>query len=192
MLSRRTIWQLSTILALALLLTVPGVSEDDPYSDPIKLDVSLPDDDINLNADDFLMEPDLTLDLSIETDMPESPGPENVTTEASDEVNGENDIPKSLTLGVKETQKLKSKNRTFKSSKPAIATVDQKGVITARKKGTAKITVMSGKKTLGTCKVTVVAAPKKVGLDIDAAVLGAGETLALTPTIPQNSHAGFT
>lgn len=192
MLSRRTIRQLSTILALALLLTVPGVSEDDPYSDPIKLDVSLPDDDINLNADDFLMEPDLTLDLSIETDMPESPGPENVTTKASDEVNGENDIPKSLTLGVKETRKLKSKNRTFKSSKPAIATVDQKGVITARKKGTAKITVMSGKKTLGTCKVTVVAAPKKVGLDIDAAVLGAGETLALTPTIPQNSHAGFT
>lgn len=43
---------------------------------------------------------------------------------------------------------------TFKSSKKSVATVNSKGKITAKKKGTATITVTSGKKKV-TCKVTV-------------------------------------
>ena len=43
---------------------------------------------------------------------------------------------------------------TYKSSNKKVATVSKKGVITAKKKGTAKITVKSGKKSY-TVKVTV-------------------------------------
>lgn len=75
-----------------------------------------------------------------------------------------------LTLGVKETYTLKAKaninpNGTkykFSSSDSSVATVSSKGVITAKKTGTAKIycTITNGVKTY--CKVTVKKAPSKV------------------------------
>lgn len=43
---------------------------------------------------------------------------------------------------------------TYRSSNKKVATVSSKGVVTAKKKGTAKITVRSGKKSY-TVKVTV-------------------------------------
>lgn len=43
---------------------------------------------------------------------------------------------------------------TYKSSNAAVVTVNAKGQVTAKKKGTAVITVKSGKKSV-TCKVTV-------------------------------------
>ena len=59
-----------------------------------------------------------------------------------------------VTLGVKKKLTLKPAilpvttldALTFKSSKPSVASVSANGVITALKKGTAKITVKSGKK----------------------------------------------
>ena len=75
-------------------------------------------------------------------------------------------VPTELQLGVKETYALSTKklgkNLSFKSSKEKVATVDKKGVITAKKTGTATITCYSGKKKVTTCVVTVVPAPKKV------------------------------
>ena len=71
-------------------------------------------------------------------------------------------LPKSVSLkkGKKTTLKpvltpLTSQEKiTFTSSDKKVATVDSKGVITAKKKGTAKITVKSGSKKV-TVKVTV-------------------------------------
>lgn len=76
----------------------------------------------------------------------------------------------SLTLGVKESFTLTktlpkntaSNKITYTSSKPSVATVSEKGVITAKKAGTAKITVktFNGKKY--TCTVTVKKAPTSI------------------------------
>ena len=70
--------------------------------------------------------------------------------------------PSRLSLKVKKTYKLKISRTplttvekiTYKSSNSKIASVNSKGVITARKKGTATITILSGKKK-ATVKVTV-------------------------------------
>lgn len=101
-------------------------------------------------------------------------------------------IPKALTLGIRETYALKARKATYKSSKPAIASVSKAGVITAKKKGSAVITVKSGSKTVGTCTVTVVAAPSKVKLPIKSATLGVKEALTIVPVISGGSHASFT
>ncbi|MCR5797165.1 MAG: Ig-like domain-containing protein [Eubacterium sp.] len=75
-----------------------------------------------------------------------------------------------ITVGKKKTVKIKNKVKkakyTFKSSKKKVATVNKKGVVKAKKAGTAKITVtekLNGKKRkLGKVKVTVKKKSKKV------------------------------
>ena len=71
-------------------------------------------------------------------------------------------VPKKLTLKRKKSKTLKpvltpknsTQKITFKSSNKKVATVNAKGKITAKKKGTAVITVKSGKIT-AKCKVKV-------------------------------------
>lgn len=78
-----------------------------------------------------------------------------------------------VTLGVKETFALKpvlpagATNITFvyASSSAKVAPVSADGVITAKKKGTATITVTASTGETFTCKVTVVKAPKKITLN---------------------------
>ena len=70
---------------------------------------------------------------------------------------------KKVTLVVGNKTKLKLKNNKKKvkwsSSKRTVAIVSSKGVVTAKKKGTATITAKAGKKKY-TCKVTVKAKKK--------------------------------
>ena len=175
------------VLGLTLAYFLPATAEGVGDSSSIELsDVVLEDSFVRIEDDAFI-EPDLTLDLSLEDDAPYIPA-----LEAIDETIEANGLPKSLILGIKETYALNVKKATFKSSRSSIASVDKKGVITAKKKGTTKITVKSGKKTVGTCKVTVVAAPKKVELGLSAVQLGVKEKLQLNPTITEGSHASFT
>lgn len=72
---------------------------------------------------------------------------------------------KKVTLAVATSTTLKVKGTTasvkWSSSKKSVATVDGKGKVTAKKKGTATITAKVGKKKL-TCKVTVVNNTKTV------------------------------
>ncbi len=67
-----------------------------------------------------------------------------------------------LTVGKKKKLKLKNYKKKVKwsSSKKKVATVNKKGVVTAKKKGTAKITAKAGKKKY-VCKVTVKEKTKK-------------------------------
>ena len=72
------------------------------------------------------------------------------------------EVPKTLSLTVGKTYELKpvispitSKQKvTYKTSNKKIATVNSKGVITAKKKGKVTITVKSGSKS-AKCKVTI-------------------------------------
>ena len=112
------------------------------------------------------------------------------------EVNGV--VPKQITLGVKEKYTLNASGLapnqtiTYKSSKTGVATVSGKGVVKAKKKGTAQIKCYAGGKLLATCKVAVVDAPKKVSLGMSKLTIGLNETYQLVPTITEGTHASYT
>lgn len=97
---------------------------------------------------------------------------------------------KSLKLGVKETFTLKAtlepanttiktKNPSWKSSNKKVVTVNNKGKITAKRKGTATITASIGK-IKATCKVTVCAAPTKIKLKKTKINLKKGKTAQIS------------
>ncbi len=84
-----------------------------------------------------------------------------------------------ITLSTGETFTLTIKNASgkfkFSSSNKKVASVNKKGVITAKKNGSAKITAKVGKKKL-TCKVTV----KKMSIDKKSLTVVAGSTATIT------------
>ncbi len=84
-----------------------------------------------------------------------------------------------ITLSTGETFKLTVKNASgkfkFSSSNKKVASVDKKGVITAKKNGSTKITAKVGKKKL-TCKVSV----KKMSIDKKSLSVAAGSTATVT------------
>ena len=100
-----------------------------------------------------------------------------------------------LTVGVGEKYTLKSSvttnhasyARTYTSSNKKIVTVDSNGKITAKKTGTATITVktFNGKK--ATCKVTVKKAPSKVTLNKKTLTLKKGKSATLKVSLPKNT-----
>lgn len=107
-------------------------------------------------------------------------------------------VPKTLTLGQKQTYAIDAskvsggKTVTYKSSKATVATVSKKGVITAKKNGTAKITLTVGKKTVATCTVTVVNAPGNVTLPASSITLDVKATYQIKPKLPNKTMASFT
>ena len=93
---------------------------------------------------------------------------------------------KKRTLGVGETYALKAalpkgsaSRLRFASSNSKVAVVSADGVITAKKKGTATITVktFNGKK--AACRVTVLPAPKSLSFPSGTVTLGVGEKLSV-------------
>ena len=90
---------------------------------------------------------------------------------------------KKVTLIVGNKTKLKLKNNKKKvkwsSSKRTVAIVSSKGVVTAKKKGTATITAKTGKKKY-TCKVTVKAKKKQAPITTPA------PTATVSPDIPDS------
>ncbi len=185
MFSTVRIKRLAAILVLAMMLAIHGVAEDAVQIDPEEYDALLLEDgDITVGEADIATELDLALDLPVEGDVAL---PEFSLEDMSEGALEDNSIPKALTLGIKETYTLSVDKATFKSSKPAVASVSKKGVITARKRGTAKITIMSGKKKVGTCKVTVQKAPSKVALKPKTLALEIGQTAKLTAKLPSKT-----
>lgn len=100
-----------------------------------------------------------------------------------------------LTLGVKEKYQINTSaisgaeghQLVFATSNKKVATVSADGVITAKRKGTAKIAVGYDDVALAVCTVTVQAAPKKLTLSAKNMVLYLGESGQLTTTLPKNT-----
>ena len=82
---------------------------------------------------------------------------------------------------------------TWSSSKPSVATVTQKGKVTALKVGTAKITVKTDNGKLASATITVKPAPTKVKLNKTKATLGVKEKMTLKATVsPSKAYTTLT
>ncbi len=81
---------------------------------------------------------------------------------------------------------------SYKSSKPKIAEVSDDGVITAKKKGGATVTVKAHNGVSARVKVTVKAAPKKVSLALDSPTLAVGGATVARVKLPKNTAGGLT
>ena len=73
-----------------------------------------------------------------------------------------------------------------------MASVTSKGVVKGKKKGSTTIQCYAGGRRIASCKVKVVGKPKSVSLDAKKMTIGVGESVKLTPTIPDGTHASFT
>ena len=97
---------------------------------------------------------------------------------------------KSISLNVGKTYTLKASGTkgkiTWTSSKKSVATVSSKGVVKAKKKGTAVITAKYGKKKL-TCKVTVKQPVTSIKLNKTSATLKKGSSLTLKAAVAPSS-----
>ncbi len=175
--------KLLAVLLAALLLNAAGLAEADIVIGETVPVIELPE--VEAPAD-------LTLDAGaleiVQAGVAGDEGPAaDLTTNAT--------VTK-VTLGVAQKYKIDrkslGKDLSFKSSKPKVAAVSAKGVITAKRKGTAVITCKSGSKVAGRWKVTVKAAPKNVKLNLKALTAGKGERVQLVATTPKNSATKLT
>lgn len=99
-----------------------------------------------------------------------------------------------MTLGVGEssfvsaiTKNVKG-NLKYTSSNSTVVSVDQKGRITAKKNGTAKITVSNADNTKSvSCNITVKPAPSGIEFEEPVITLGVGEKFKLDYVIPNNT-----
>ena len=172
---------LSVILTLVLFFSLIGIAEDAPAFNAISLEEGL-EIEAPLEATESEASPENTAIEDLGEPVPDAI-PEFDPLTGIPNVS----VPKKLTLGVKETYALDYPGATFKTSKKSIVTVDKTGKITAKKKGSAKITVKADGKTVATYKVTVLAAPKKVTLDKTKLTLPMGSTATLEATLPKNT-----
>ena len=103
-------------------------------------------------------------------------------------------FPEALTLGQKEQYALPGAELaggqpvTYVSSKPKIASVDGNGVVTAKKRGTAVVTVFLGEVPLIACTVTVLKAPKKLAFpEKKLVVISRDQVRPFSVTLPKGS-----
>ena len=102
---------------------------------------------------------------------------------------------KTLRMGVKEKVQLKatvspqgaSQKVTWKSSKKSVAAVSKNGKLTAKRPGTAKITVTTENGKKATCKVVVKKAPKKLTAKVTNKTLKKGKSFQVKVNLPKNT-----
>lgn len=111
--------------------------------------------------------------------------------------NGLSVAPVEITLGVGEKHDLNmdavlfASKVTYRSSNKKVAKVSKKGVVTAKKAGSATVDCYADGVMAVRFEVNVLPAPKKVSLGTKKLTLGVGESVQLTPAIPGSSHASF-
>ncbi len=183
----------ATLLALAMLVSMAAFAEEVTLEDaPLESEEVIALEGEGLELSDALI--DIDLDATLEGTEGDA-GSDDMPRLESSEGNAE---ATQLVLGVKEKYTLDAeaigsgRKVTFKSSNKKVATVTSKGVIKGVKKGKATITgtVKGGAEVV--YEVRVVAAPSGVKLDKTSITLGVKESVVMTPTIPDGTHASFT
>ncbi len=103
-----------------------------------------------------------------------------------------------LTLGLKETRYLAAEldgeapeEAVYRSSSSKIVSVSAEGKLTAKKAGSATITVTCGELSAA-CEVKVVKAPSKVTLSASKLTLGEGQTRLLKASLPKGTASAIT
>ena len=174
---RRNTTRLLAVLLALLLLGTAGLAEADIVIGEAEPAIELP-------------EAEVSVDLALDEAALE------VAQAGISEGEAENAAATAVTLGVGQQYKINTKRLgkklSFKSSKPKVAAVTAKGVVTAKKKGAAVVTCSSGKKVVGRWKVTVKAAPKKVSLNVKQLTAGKGEKVQLAATTTKGSATRLT
>ena len=163
--------QVALLLVVALLLPLTGASEE--LIAESTTDIVPDTTDCTVEAEGIDSEntpPDEVTTLEPNTSEAEAPA-----------------IPASIQLGIKETYALDAPGATFKSSKPKIASVSAKGVVTGKKAGSAVITVTANGAEVGRVAVKVLAAPKKVTVSPSSLYLQEGTTQILKATLPKKT-----
>lgn len=84
------------------------------------------------------------------------------------------------------------KQLVFATSNKKVATVSTDGVITANRKGTAKIAVGYEDKALAVCTVTVLGAPKKIAFAEKNVVVSVSDTKQLEVALPKKTASTLT
>lgn len=102
----------------------------------------------------------------------------------------------SLTLGagekytlIKSVSPSSASNCKWSSSNNGVAVVDQNGTVTAKKAGTATITVKTASGMSKSCTVTVKAAPSSIKVSTSNLTLGAGEEFIISESTNSGSYA---
>ena len=181
------------LLALAVLASMTTFAEE-----VILEDVSLDSEEVIALEDKGLELSDTLIDIELDATLEGPDGNAGSDDLPRLEPSGVNAEATQLMLGVKEKYTLDAQaigsgsKVTFKSSNKKVATVTSKGVIQGVKKGNATITgtVKGGAEVV--YEVQVVAAPNRVKLDKSSISLGVKESILMTPTIPDGTHASFT
>ena len=181
------------LLALAVLASMTTFAEE-----VILEDVSFDNEEVIALEDKGLELSDTLIDIELDATLEGPDGNAGSDDLPRLEPSGVNAEATQLMLGVKEKYTLDAQaigsgsKVTFKSSNKKVATVTSKGVIQGVKKGNATITgtVKGGAEVV--YEVQVVAAPNRVKLDKSSISLGVKESILMTPTIPDGTHASFT
>lgn len=191
------------LLAAILMLSLSGMGENEiSIENNISSNTAKIEGDHNIEGgfteSDVLLDDSLELNLSSDTlnSLEESIIGQPTIAELEIIEPEEGNASNSITLGVKETYQLSKKGLgnklSFKSSKPKVVSVTDKGIVKGLKKGNAVVTVKSGNKEKARFTIKVVAAPKKVTLPFKSTTIGVKESITLEPTITNGSHTSYT
>ena len=101
-----------------------------------------------------------------------------------------------VTLGVGQEYRIDRRSLgsdlSFQSSAPRVAAVSARGVVTAKRRGTAVVTCKSGRTVAARWRVTVKAAPSRVTLNPKELTAGKGERVQLAAKLPNNTATQLT
>lgn len=106
---------------------------------------------------------------------------------------------KKVTLGAGEKFSLKATMQpvdttdhvTYYTSNAKVLTVNSQGVVKAKKKGSAVVTVKTTSNQIATCKITVKKAPKKITLTKKSKTLKKGKTYKIKYKLTKNSYSNM-